>query len=392
MKPTPQTPAAFDQPSGLLPRDPPARVARWTAWLLLGVAAAAVAFASLVALPDVVSASFILEAAEGADPIQAPLAAEVAAVRVREGQEVKAGEELFALRSDEIRHWQTQLSHAHEDQRALAERVTKLEEAQTEQLAITDAEIAQVDREVKFREKYLETSKDFLRREEVLAADGLVAQVERIRYQLETAGAEKDLVLGEKSKQQVVLERQKLLTARARQRTDEQAEEQKLKVQIATLENELVDCTGAVKSIRAPYDAVVLSLRQRNAGSVVAAGAELCQLAHPDPQPVARVTLPERGLSQLRPGQLVRLRYEAFPYQRYGSVTATLEWLSPAAVPGPNGSTFQAKCQFLPAQASSRIKPKVGMRGEAHILVGRRTLVQKALEPLRVLRERLASG
>jgi len=216
--------------------------------------------------------------------------------------------------------------------------------------------------------------------------------VELIRYGLETAGAEKDLALGEKARQQVVLERQKLVTVRARQRTDERSEAEKLKVQISTLESELVNCTGAVKSIRAPYDGVVLSVRQRTSGNVVAAGTELCQLARSDAQPVACLTLPQSSLPRLHSGQPVRLRYEAYPYQRYGAVAARIEWLSPAAVPGPNGPTFQARCQFQPAEGRAWIKPKVGMRGDARIVVGRRTVIQKALEPLRILRENLTAG
>jgi len=390
--PNPRGPESLETPSALLATDPPARVARWTAWLLLAVSAAAAGFVTLVQLPEVVSASFVLEAADGTDPIQAPLAGEVDAVRVSEGQPVQAGQELFTLRSDEIRNWQEQFSRSREDQRALADRGTTLEETHKAELAITDAEIEQADREVKFREKYLTTSRDFLRRERELAEGGFVSQVDLLRYELDTAGAEKDLVVGEKAKQQLTLERQKLTTARVRQRTDERAEGQRLVLRITTLESELANCTGAVKSVRAPYDAVVLSLRQRNAGSVVAAGAELCQLARTASPPVARLSLPESSLHRLRSGQPLRLRYDAFPYQRYGSVPATLEWLSPAAVPGPNGATFQAKCRFLPARADSWIQPKVGMRGEARIVVGRRTVLQQILEPLHRLRERVAEG
>ena len=383
---------SLEEESPLLPVDPPARIARWTAWLVLMCFVGAVAFACLVKLPEVVSASFVLDPEEGADPIQAPLAGELAAVRVREGQEVKASEELFALRSDEIRSWQTRLGQLQQDQHALKDRTRKLDEAHAAELSIKDAEIVQAEREVSFREKYFETSKDFLRRVQSLAADKLLSQMELMREELKVAEAEKDVVLGEKAKQQANLQRQGLETARARQRIDEAAEAEKLKLQIATLERQLGDCTGDVKSVRAPYDAVVVSLKQRNAGSMVGTGAELCQLARADARPLARVTLPESGLSRLQPGQRLRLRYEAYPYQRYGSVPATLVWISPAAVAGLNGSVFQATCKLETAPGHSLVKPKVGMRGEARILVGRRTLFEKLLEPLRMLREKAVAG
>ncbi len=93
--PTSTPTGLLDQPSGLLPKDPPARAARWTGWLLLVLCVAATGFAVIFRFPEVVVAPFVLVPEEGTDPIQAPLAAEIAAVRVQEGQTVKAGEELF---------------------------------------------------------------------------------------------------------------------------------------------------------------------------------------------------------------------------------------------------------------------------------------------------------
>ena len=117
----------LDQPSGLLPVDPPARGARWAGWLLLALAAAVAVFAVTFRLPETVVAPFLLVPAEGEDPVQAPIAAEIAAVRIAEGQTVKAGEELFRLRSDEIRNAHARIRQLTEDSRALAERVRRLD-------------------------------------------------------------------------------------------------------------------------------------------------------------------------------------------------------------------------------------------------------------------------
>jgi membrane fusion protein len=380
----------LDEPSALLPTDPPARVARFTGWLLLAVFAAVAAFASLMKLPETVQAPFVLVPEDGSDPIQAPLAAEVAAVRVREGQAVKAGDELFSLRSDEIRNRQTRLRQLQEDQHALEDRIKKLDEAHTAELSIKDAEIAQAEREVVFRQKHSDTSNDFLQRAQALAKDGLISQVELLNHELAAAASEKDLVLGEKGKQQLELQRQGLVTARARQRTEETAEAEKTKMQIALLKQQLENCVGDVKAVRAPYDAVVLSVNQRNAGNVVAAGTELCQLARAGARPRVRLILTETGVPRLKPGQQVRLRFEAFPYQRYGSAPARLEWISPAAVSGLNGSGFLAAASMESEGKNPKLKPQVGMRGEARILVGRRSLMEKIFEPLRMLRENVA--
>ncbi len=392
MATTPVHPEPSEPDPALLPLDPPGRAARWTAWLLLAIAVAAVAFVGLVKLPEVISASFVLESAQGEDPVQAPLAGELAAVRASEGQQVKAGEELFTLRSDDIRNWQARLRQLQEDQRALTERVAKRDEAHAAQLAIKDAELVQADREASFRQRYLDTTKDFVRRAQNLATAGLLSEVELMRHRLEVAQAEKDLVLGEKARQQVLLQRQQLVTLRAQERTEERAEDRKLVVQLETLTRQLENCSGDLKSVRAPYDAIVVAVRQRNPGSMVTVGAELCQLARRDARLRARLTLSESSVPRLRPGLRLRLRFEAYPYQRYGSVPAVVEQVSPAAVVGPNGAAFQALCTLDAASTQALVRPKAGMRGEARVVVGRRTLLRKALEPLLMLRERAARG
>lgn len=382
----------LDKPSSLLPVHPPARVARWTGWLLLAVAAAAALFACVMKLPEVVLSPFVLVPEEGADPIQAPLAAEVAGLSVHEGQRVRAGEELFRLRSNDIRNWQTSLHQFQQEQLSLAGRSKKLEEAHTNELAINDSETVQAGREIGFREKFRDASSNFLAADQTLARGGIVSQFDIIREELAVASSEKELALGQKEKQQLLLQRLELETARSRERIEEAAEQEKLQTQIATLQQQLEHCAGDVKSVCAPYDAIVLSVSQRNAGNVVAVGTELCQLARAGSRPIVRLFLPETGLPRLTVGQPLQLRLIAFPYQRYGSLQAQLGWISPAAVNGPGGPSFEARATILPSGAQEKIKPGIGMRGEARIIVGRRTLLEEALEPFRMMRENVRTA
>ncbi|MEP6685521.1 MAG: HlyD family efflux transporter periplasmic adaptor subunit [Verrucomicrobiota bacterium] len=143
-------------------------------------------------------------------------------------------------------------------------------------------------------------------------------------------------------------------------------------------------------SIPAPYPAVVISLAKRNAGSVVRRGEELCQLARLEAKPRARLLLPQAGLPKLAVGQRARFFFEAFPYQRYGTVSARLDWISPSAVSSAEGSHFVALASLDEAIVPARQKPlsvRIGMKGEARIVVGRRTLMEYAFEPVQQLRE-----
>ncbi len=121
-------------------------------------------------------------------------------------------------------------------------------------------------------------------------------------------------------------------------------------------------------------------------------GDELCQLARIEGEARARLLIREQALSRLIPGQKLRLFFEAFPYQRYGTVSGKLEWISSAAVNSSDGSTFIARGALDQNRFSSRGHDhplRVGMKGEARIMVGSRTLIEYAFEPIRQLREQM---
>jgi len=378
----------LDRPSGLLPTDPPVRGARWAAWLLLVLASAVLIFATVVRLPETVVATCTLVPVEGVDPLQAPIAGELAAILAREGQVVKAGAELFRLRSDEIRNARSHIDQLAEDTRAQSLRVRRLDESHTAELAIKDAEIMQAERELGFRTKHLATIQDIVRRSEGLAASGSVSPVDLLNRRLEEAESEKDRAVAEKTIQHLALERKEMETARERQRADETADAEKRRMQAATLEAQIADSSGDLKTVRAPYDAIVLRVLQRTPGGMVAMGADLCHLARVDSRLQARLLVPQAGIPRLAVGQRVRLFLDAFPYQRHGTLPAKITWLSPAPVNVDGVRHFIATAELEPGQTPSlAILP--GMDGEARVLVGRRTLAERALEPLRALREKM---
>lgn len=382
---------AWELEAELQPGEPPPAVVRLVTWLIIVLFLVSVAAALLVRVPETVRSPFVLVSEKGADPIQAPLLAVVDKVCVREGDEVAAGALLFVLRSDEVRNWQTQLQTYREDQRALQERGRRLDEAHASLVKIKKMELEQVEQQLNFRVLHAEVSSDYVRRMESLSAEVLVP-VELIKSQLELAESLKELNVIERTRQQVTLDLARMELERARQRSEEQAEAAKLTVRIAALEQRLVNTEGDLLQIRAPYGANVISLAQRNAGSVVPTGGTLCELTPLEGRPRARLLLPEEALSQINPEQSVRLFFGAFPYQRHGTVTGQVEWVSPAAVAMPTGAHFVAMVSLGRTNLRSRgiERPlRVGMKGEARVTVGTNTLAQYAVEPLRSLRENM---
>jgi multidrug resistance efflux pump len=380
---------SIESESEMMPQDPPPQVMRGIAWLLIAIFFAGVIAAITVHLPETVSAPFVLVPQNGADPIQSSRLAVVSSVKVAEGETVKGGQELFVLRSDEIRGLSTQANTAEEDLRTREQGLAKADAAYAKQLEIKLAEISNGESEVKFREKHVATSRELVDRMETLSASGGISKVELIRLRLDLAASEKDLSVAQRTLQQVTLDRQRMETEHARTRDEQVSEIEKLKFRVAALKTDLENSQQNMMSVRAPYDGVVISLAQRNSGSVVQNGQELCQLARLEAKPHARLRLTETGLPKLAVGQRVRFFFDAFPYQRYGAVDARLTWISPSAVSSPEGSTFVGLASLEENQKKSKVQPRVGMRGQARIVVGRRTLIEYAFEPIRQLRENM---
>jgi len=382
---------SLDSESEMLPQELPRLVVRSTAWLLLGAFLFALFIAIIVRLPETVHCQFVLIPATGADPIQAPRQAIITRVAVNEGQTVKSGEELFVLRSDEIRGWDTQFRTLTEDLRAKEESLTRFETAYTAQLEIKKAEIEQSNSEVKFRENHVATSRELVSRMEKLAKQGGESEIDLVKLKLDLAGSEKDLSVAQRTLQQVKLDRERMETERARLRGEQQSEIEKLKMRVGALKIDLENTQQNLLTIRSPYDGVIISMDQRTVGSFVQQGQVLCQLAPKDAKQRARMILPEAGLPKLAIAQRVRYFFEAFPYQRYGAVTGKLDWISPSTITTTDGSHFIALGsldRYEISQHAGKVLPlRVGMKGDAHIIVGGRTLIEYAFEPIRQLRE-----
>jgi len=382
---------SLDAESEMSPQEPPPWVIRTAAWVLVGAFLFALLIAIVMRLPESVHCPFVLIPATGADPIQAPRQATISRVEVEEGQPVKAGEELFVLRSDEIRGWDTQFRTLNEDLRAKEESLKQYETAYIAQLEIKKAEIEQAKSEVQFRENHAKTSRELVTRMEKLARQGGESEIDLIKLKLDLAGSQKDLSVAQRTLQQGTLDRERMETEHARLRGEQRSEIEKLKMRTGALQKDLESTHQNLLMVRSPYDGVVISMDQRTVGSFVQQGQVLCQLAPKDAKPRARMTLTEAGLPKLAVAQRIRYFFEAFPYQRYGAVTGKLDWISPSTVTTTDGSRFVALGSLdryeISPRAGQVLPLRVGMRGQAHIIVGGRTLIEYAFEPIRQLRE-----
>ncbi len=373
-------------------QDPPSWFVSAFAWLLIALFATALLAAIFVHVPETVRSPFVLMPENGADAIQSPRHGVVAQVFVKAGQTVRRGDRLFLLRVDEVREWKLESDTRREELRALSERAKREEEGHAAGLRIKESEIEQASREVAFLEAHTKIMQDLVRRVEKLAANGLMSDIELASHRLSLAQSEKDLEIARKTFAQRRMERQRMETDRARQRDEENSKGEELRIRLAAVQQPLAASANGMLEIRAPYDGVCVNVTAEEAGRVVSAGDALCQLTPGTTRLQARLEVPESGVSRVARNQRVRLLLDAFPYQRFGAINGAIDWVSPAAVLRQQGSNFVAlvsldKQAVVAGAKSYPLRP--GMKGEARVTVGRRSLIEFAFEPLRRIRENI---
>jgi|WetSurMetagenome_2_1015567.scaffolds.fasta_scaffold35369_8 multidrug efflux pump subunit AcrA (membrane-fusion protein) len=385
-------PTTADDPSAqtLFPSRLPRAVAASTGTLIVALFAVVVAASVLVRFPESIRCPFVLVPAGGADPVRAPREGTVTQILVAETQEVRKGQDLFVVRSQEIRNWTSELRTLQQDVAAADQRVALLERDRRADVAIQSSKVQQFERDLAFQQEYLKTLRDFLVRYERLDADGLVPPVDMMAQRLSVSKAERDVAMTRQSRDTAALEIGRIENEYGSKLEELQLGKRKAGVRVATLDKLLENSQEDVVRVAAPFDGTVVSVARRNAGEVVTSGQELCRIARSDSSLIAEIEPPEQGLPRLAVGQRVQLLYQAYPYERFGAGLGAVRWISPAAVASPGGERFVAHVALdspaLGAPSAGRLL-RAGMRGEARVVVGRRTLVDYVLEPLRKLRE-----
>jgi membrane fusion protein, hemolysin D len=165
------------------------------------------------------------------------------------------------------------------------------------------------------------------------------------------------------------------------------------RIRVTALREELDQARGSELTVPAPCGGTVLRLAVNAPGAVVQEGDVLADLACSGERLQAEVSVSPSGAGRIEPGQVARLLYDAFPYQRFGVRRGTVRWVSPASVQVRDRPVFRVLVDLdeHAVQVKGESRPlRAGMGGRADIVVGRRSLVSYAFEPIRMLRESLA--
>jgi membrane fusion protein len=349
--------------------------------------------------------------------VAAPGAGTITRVNVRDGQAVKAGAVLLRLSSE-------QDSAALGDTHALVGQQLDIQrsrlqadllnqkqwsEQQVDALqakaALLHAQLAQIAGQLAIQQQQVISNQQLLAKIQPLAAKGFVSAVQV--QQQETA----------------VLDAQAQYKALVRQQLDGRQQLDATQQQLAQLpldaaskrndtERQLASLTQSMAQnemqravvLRAPQDGVVSAVLLKE-GQMVGTGQPLLSILPAGSMLQAQLLVPSRAIGFIEPGSRVVLRYQAFPYQKFGQQYGEVADISRSALSPPDVAAlmgqqaqqqeplYRIQVKLDSQQVSVYGKPesvKPGMALEADILMERRRLIEWVFEPLYGMARHLA--
>jgi membrane fusion protein len=397
-----------DSNAEFLDKDPPPLAVRGLTYVIISLFIIAIIATALVTVPETVSGPFRLLPVDGADPIRARKDGVVSMLAAREGDTVLANGVLMVLNSSSMADRFGDRRTLETQKRADAERLIIVQSQYESRKRADGSEKRRLETRVRALERLLVSRQQRLKLTRELAdsalaglKSGAVNRVEAARMDLEASTLNEEVLaanadLDDTRADLIRLERdgeardlEYRESVRALNESIETAG-----IRIDALHNDLQNLTDAGFEIRSPCAGTILRLNVSGPGTVIREGDVLGEIGCSGRRLEAEFQVPQTGLSQVKAGQPVKLRYDAFPYQRYGVRFATVRWVGSGGVTAAGDpANFRAVLDLREDSIRVRGTPRpllAGMQGRADIVVGRRSLVSYAFEPIRAVRENFA--
>jgi membrane fusion protein len=352
----------------------------------------------------------------GLVPINAPAAGFLTMVLVNEGDQVKRGDTVaklairralldvgdsYSLVGESIRARRENLETGH---RSELDMLRSQRSSLQRQVAWANSEIDAARETIDSKRQRLDSSSQKLLRMKELVKDGFVSadqvqqqQATTLEDTSELRDAERVLASLRRQVEQLELSLREIPAREAQLAA--MHERAKLDVNLAQIAN---DSQNEIKVV-APASGIVTT-RVANPGLSVTPDTSLITISPADRLLEARMLVPSRSVGLIEVGQRVKMRYPAFPYQKFGQYEGTISNISRSALteneirtltgnasPGPEPLykvTVTLRDQHVRAYGREA-QLRAGMQCEADIFLEHRRLIEWLFEPLYALNQRL---
>jgi membrane fusion protein len=347
-----------------------------------------------------------LSSATGAAIVRTTDAGTITALDVKEGDVVKAGQELGELTIDKSGRDDTARTEA---VRSELTRQKSSREAEREQI-ITNGrqQIRDSDVEVSTQRERVKSANEIAQLWQNMQGKEFVSPI----YVQQKQDDARDQAV---KLQQMLRARTMLAGDLATAQADAPVAQNRTKQQLEQIDQGISQATqqiaelaraddrniSRVMKITAPIDGVVTNINPAR-GQTMAPDTSFATILPKDSTLHAELLVPTRAIGFVHPGQSVTLRYEAFPYERFGQYHGRVEsvgkdiWtqgqvVGPLAAREPVYRIVVALDQQSIATNGEAFPLRAGMVASADLLMEKRTLLAWLFQPVLQLRQRMRS-
>lgn len=395
-------------------------------YLMIAFGAIVVPWSMLAQVDEVGTARGRLEPKGKTIRLDAAVSGSVAAVKVKEGQPVKAGDPLLEINSELVR---SELQQAQTKLEGLLNRLTQLTAikaqleitAQTQQQqrqtqALEQVEnMNQIQQRLAFHRSSVELTQTILTKDQEkverfrkFRALGIISgiQVEEAeraaietQQRLQQSQSEMEQMRSEIEKQRNIYER--IVRQADLAVIESQRQIQELQTQITDVHTEIRQTRNQIKALqvqwqqrimRIPVEGTIFQLPVQHAGAVIQPGQMVAQIAPKGMPLVLRSQMESSQSGFLRPGLPVKVKFDAYPFQEFGIVQGYVRWVSPDSKVVQTGQTqtqvFDVEIELEQASiqvGNQQIPLTPGQTASAEIIIRQRRVVDFLLDPFKKL-------
>jgi membrane fusion protein len=348
----------------------------------------------------------------GAARVLVPDAGRVTELLIREGDEVKAGQPMAKVSYERTTGSGASTSETVAEEMKSRRAILEKEQVQWRDLGAQqveqirrrakdlEGELGQIDRELKLYETRVKSTREQAERYKSLAGEKFVSDVASKQKQDEVTDQEIKLQALRRQRSQVERDlgaakmEEPSIALRSRTQVEQVAR------QISELQEGMANVEARRETvIRAPMAGVVSNLAV-NLGQSIAADSPLATVLPKGSGLHVELLVPTRAIGFINKGQEVVLRYEAFPFERFGQYRGIVTEIGRNVwTPGDRIGPVSAKEPVyrvdvsLERQAVTALGQEFalrpGMLVNADLLLERRTILEWIFEPVLQLKGRL---
>jgi membrane fusion protein len=341
----------------------------------------------------------------GTSKVFVPQQGTIKEIYVKEGQQIEKGQPLFAVETSQIaangQEVNTTMLDTLESQQNLLtnqiaaeqERTKSEQERLTALIAGLETEISQLQAQIELQNEQIRVSDNLVSSVTGLRAKGYISELEF--RQRELAALERKQKLNSLNQQLAARHNQLTETRYSLQQlpTVMAQKIQSLRSELSTTEQRIAEINGRRAYIIRAGAVGRVSTLQATVGQFADPRRLQLEIVPSDSVLQAELFVPTRAIGFVRPGQKVKMKYEAFPYQKFGTYTGQIIKVSHTIVTSADASGPIALREPVYRVTASLERTDIDAYGEkiplqadmllsADIILEHRSLVGWLLDPL----------